>query len=302
MTRAGRAHPASRRTSGHRELRRISRRCAGEHRLPRLATIDGRMAGTLAYWWPACGNAVASPTSLAGCCCGRRGFASAVVFVIAVNWMMDHLPPHLPGWGFGGVGSASRCRVRWSATLPREAGWQGRWWTARRWPPVLGAARGRCAEPACRRRGRRPAPPPSQREPLVRGAVRQLHLEGIGYIIAGTFLVAAIRAEFGRLARQRRLARRRLGRCPSAALWAWLCARWSHPTLLAGRCCCRRSESRCPPWLRGPSRPHRGSPVRRHVHRRQHDGPGGRALLGFPGAVALLTSGTPSARSWARWR
>ena len=35
------------------------------------------------------------------------GFASAVVFVIAVNSMLDHLgdhSPHLPGWGFGGVG------------------------------------------------------------------------------------------------------------------------------------------------------------------------------------------------------
>src|SRR6478672_10139824 len=27
------------------------------------------------------------------------GFASAVVFVVAVNLMLDHLPPHLPGWG-----------------------------------------------------------------------------------------------------------------------------------------------------------------------------------------------------------
>ena len=27
------------------------------------------------------------------------GFASAVVFVIAVNLMLDHRPPHLPGWG-----------------------------------------------------------------------------------------------------------------------------------------------------------------------------------------------------------
>jgi len=35
------------------------------------------------------------------------GFTSAVVFVIAVNSMLDHLgdhSPHLPGWGFGGVG------------------------------------------------------------------------------------------------------------------------------------------------------------------------------------------------------
>ena len=35
------------------------------------------------------------------------GFASAVLFVIAVDWMLDHArgrSAQLPGWGFGGVG------------------------------------------------------------------------------------------------------------------------------------------------------------------------------------------------------
>jgi MFS family permease len=46
------------------------------------------------------------------------GFASAVVFVIAANSMQDHLPPHLPGWGFGGVGcGAERRPNRWFAVL-----------------------------------------------------------------------------------------------------------------------------------------------------------------------------------------
>ena len=42
------------------------------------------------------------------------------------------------------------------------------------------------------------------------------------------------------------------------------------------RCSCRRSESHCPPWLRGRRGPHRSSPVRGHLHRGQHDGPGSR--------------------------
>ena len=57
-------------------------------------------------------------------------------------------------------------------------------------------------------------------------------LEGIGYIIAGTFLVAAIGAEVAGLAGQRRLALVGLAAAPSAALWAMASARWSRPTLL----------------------------------------------------------------------
>lgn len=60
------------------------------------------------------------------------GFTSAVVFVIAVNSMLDHLgdhSPHLPGWGFGGVGVG----IALSAVLVLAqpgAGWQSAWWIA----------------------------------------------------------------------------------------------------------------------------------------------------------------------------
>src|SRR5690349_25034156 len=64
------------------------------------------------------------------------GFASAVVFVIAVNSMMDHLPPHLPGWGFGGVGLGIALSGALVLALPAEAGWQGAWWIS----AVLAAA------------------------------------------------------------------------------------------------------------------------------------------------------------------
>ena len=58
------------------------------------------------------------------------GFASALVFVVAVNSMLDHLPPHLPGWGFGGVGLGIALSGALVLTMPAEAGWQGAWWTA----------------------------------------------------------------------------------------------------------------------------------------------------------------------------
>ena len=48
------------------------------------------------------------------------------------------------------------------------------------------------------------------------------------------------------------------------------------------RCFCRRSESHCPPWLRGRRGPHRSSPVRGHLHRGQHDGPGSRTPARIP--------------------
>ena len=59
-------------------------------------------------------------------------------------------------------------------------------------------------------------------------------LEGIGYIIAGTFLVAAIAQHSpGWLGNGAWLVVG-LAAAPSAALWAWLSSRWSHPRT-AGR-------------------------------------------------------------------
>jgi hypothetical protein len=59
-------------------------------------------------------------------------------------------------------------------------------------------------------------------------------LEGIGYIIAGTFLVAAIRQNSSGWLGNGAWLFVGVAAAPSAALWAWLSARWSHPTLLAG--------------------------------------------------------------------
>ena len=108
------------------------------------------------------------------------GFASAVVFVVAVNWMLDHLgehSPHLPGWGLGGVGI------------------------------------GRIAAPA---------PPARHRRFNHRFAIlfASYTLEGIGYIIAGTFLVAAI--EQNSPVANGAWLFVGVAAAPSAALWAWL--------------------------------------------------------------------------------
>ncbi len=57
-------------------------------------------------------------------------------------------------------------------------------------------------------------------------------LEGIGYIVAGTFLVAAIKQTSSGWLGDGAWLFVGLAAAPSAALWAWLGARWSHPKLL----------------------------------------------------------------------
>jgi len=59
------------------------------------------------------------------------GFTSAVVFVGAVNWMVDHLrhqSPYLTGWGFGGVGVGIAVSGSLVLILPATAGWRSAWW------------------------------------------------------------------------------------------------------------------------------------------------------------------------------
>jgi hypothetical protein len=98
-------------------------------------------------------------------------------------------------------------------------------------------------------------------------------LEGIGYIIAGTFLVAAIKQNSSGWLGTGAWLFVGLAAVPSAALWAWLCARWSHPTLLAGALLLQAFGIALPAIAPGRRGPHRSSPVRGHVHRGQHDGP-----------------------------
>lgn len=165
------------------------------------------------------------------------GVASALVFVIAVNTVLDHLhghPAHLPGWAFGGVGVGIALSAGLVFGLPARAGWQGAWWLAAGCTAALSVAAW-FMRPATtssevkahadqRKTTRRPFA-------LLFGSYT---LEGIGYIIAGTFLVAAIAQNSpGRLGIGAWLVVG-LAAIPSAALWARLSSRYSHPVLLTG--------------------------------------------------------------------
>lgn len=162
---------------------------------------------------------------------GVAGFTSALVFVIAVNTMLEHLhghPAHLAGWGFGGVGAG----IALSALLVLATGdWKVAWWAAAAVAALLGV--GAWSMPAV----------PHGTATTPAGDTRPAHgpftllltsytLEGIGYIIAGTFLVAAVAQGAPAWLGGSTWLVVGLATVPSAALWAALSSRWSHPALL----------------------------------------------------------------------
>jgi MFS family permease len=166
------------------------------------------------------------------------GFAGAVVFVIAVNWMLDYLgdhSPHLPGWGLGGVGIGIALSGALVLMLPATAGWRAAWWMASLSAAILSAAAWvmcRTSQPAVV--AVRAAPPAPHRRFNRRFAIlfASYTLEGIGYIIAGTFLVAAIKQNSPDWLANGAWLFVGVAAAPSAALWAWLTGRWTHRTLL----------------------------------------------------------------------
>ena len=74
-------------------------------------------------------------------------------------------------------------------------------------------------------------------------------LEGVGYIVAGTFLVAAIEQSSPGWIGSGAWVLVGLAAVPSSALWAWLGRRWSRPGPAAGRAGHPGGRaSPCPPW------------------------------------------------------
>jgi predicted MFS family arabinose efflux permease len=219
------------------------------------------------------------------------GFASAVVFVIAVNSMLDHLPSHLPGWGFGGVGLGIALSGALVLAMPVTAGWQGAWWTAAGMAALLSvgawAMRGRSGAGAV------PTPsPPHGANRWFAVLLVSYTLEGIGYIVAGTFLVAAVRQGSPGWLGNGAWVLVGLAAAPSAALWAWLSGRWPHPTLLAGALLLQAFGIALPALAGGAV----AALIGAVLFGATFIGISTMALaagrrLGFPGAVALLTAG-----------
>ncbi|WUJ74724.1 YbfB/YjiJ family MFS transporter [Kribbella soli] len=151
------------------------------------------------------------------------GIASALVFVIAVSAVLPRLHSHHVGWTFGGVGAG----IALSGAVLAGGNWRTAWCLA----ALLTVA---CTIPAWNLTG-------SASSTTVARGTRSRHfnallasytLEGIGYIIAGTFLVAAINETATGAVGNGAWIIVGLAALPSTALWAWLSRSWSRSTLL----------------------------------------------------------------------
>ncbi|GGN42190.1 YbfB/YjiJ family MFS transporter [Streptomyces fuscichromogenes] len=168
------------------------------------------------------------------------GAFSAMIFVTAASSLLSRLrehPAHLPGWAFGGVGAGIALSGVLVLVLRTVGNWQTAWWASAALAAVLTlGAWGLRPEPT-------PLPVPSAPAPRAGSSGPRTHrwfgalfasytLEGIGYIIAGTFLVAAINQTSPGWIGSGAWVLVGLAAVPSAALWAGLGRRWSRPDLL----------------------------------------------------------------------
>nr|WP_324771003.1 YbfB/YjiJ family MFS transporter [Streptomyces kunmingensis] len=177
------------------------------------------------------------------------GAASALVFVVAAGSLLHHLrdhPPHLSGWAFGGVGGGIALSGLLILLLRPVADWRAAWWAAAALTTALAAASWNL------RPEEAPLAPPAKAKAKGNGngngktkvsgtAGTHRHfgallvsytLEGVGYIVAGTFLVAAIGQGSEEWVGSGAWVLVGLAAVPSAALWARLGRRWSRPGLL----------------------------------------------------------------------
>jgi len=171
------------------------------------------------------------------------GAASALVFVIAAGTLITALRTHgdhLIGWGFGGVGAGIALSGALVLAL-RDAGtWRQAWWLVAALSLVLAIPAWRLPTDAAvtakqRSSSSSPSPAPSPTARPMDGFTALLasyFLEGVGYIIAGTFLVVAIDQSAPGWVGTSAWVLVGLAAMPSAALWAGLSHRWSRASLL----------------------------------------------------------------------
>ncbi|MFG2367346.1 YbfB/YjiJ family MFS transporter [Streptomyces mirabilis] len=177
------------------------------------------------------------------------GVASALIFVIAVSSLLSHLreyPAHLPGWAFGGVGAGIAVSGLLVLLLRPVADWRAAWWASAALAAVLAVASWNLrpeapptttqADQATKATTVTAAAADDSRGPCTHRWFTALFasytLEGIGYIIAGTFLVAAIEQSSPGPLGGGAWVLVGLAAVPSSALWARLGRRWSRPDLL----------------------------------------------------------------------
>ena len=166
------------------------------------------------------------------------GIASALLFVIAASTLFTGAAARA-GWGFSGVGLGIAASGALVLAIGPGSTWRAAWWGTAALAAVLGVAAWTLRPPAAGRppdrNQPRPGDPGDGRPRTARwfaALFASYTLEGVGYIIAGTFLVAAVgRAGPAWLGSGAWLIAG-LAAAPSAAMWARLARRWSRSTLV----------------------------------------------------------------------
>jgi hypothetical protein len=164
------------------------------------------------------------------------GVASALLFMIAVAGLLSHLSSHgahLTGWAFGGVGAGIALSGALVLVIRTTSTWVSAWIAAAILAAILAAAAWNLLPETSRA-----SPGSAGRTGVPRthrwftAVAASYTLEGIGYIIAGTFLVAAIDQNSAGWVGDGAWVLVGLAALPSSALWAWLSVKISRPTLL----------------------------------------------------------------------
>ncbi|MFF1570828.1 YbfB/YjiJ family MFS transporter [Streptomyces sp. NPDC058293] len=125
------------------------------------------------------------------------GAASALVFMIATSALVAGLAAHaehMTGWAFGGVGAGIALSGLMVVAMQEVGSWRAAWLACAALTVLLAAAawrlvprRAGAADPAATAAAQRP-----RTRRWFTALLASYLLEGMGYIIAGTFLVAAL--------------------------------------------------------------------------------------------------------------
>jgi predicted MFS family arabinose efflux permease len=166
------------------------------------------------------------------------GFASAVVLVYTMNSLLTNLrgrSSELPAWGLGGIGGGIVLSGVLVLVVRAVGDWRTAWWASAVLVAVLTGIAWMLLPPVppAQLRGQNQGEPPTPaNHRLFVALLLSYTLEGFGYIIAGTFLVAAIeKTSPGGLGSDAWVIVG-LVAVPSAALWGLLGRRWTLPRAL----------------------------------------------------------------------
>lgn len=162
------------------------------------------------------------------------GASSSIVFVVAASAMLSGLAAnerHLAGWGFGGVGAGILLSGVMVAVVRTAATWQMTWWFSAAVTCLLAAAAWNLSAAKSEAAVSSSTSRPRTWKWFV-ALWTSYTLEGVGYIIAGTFLVAAV--QVGGSAAIGSLVWIVVGATaiPSCVLWTRLGDIWTRPALL----------------------------------------------------------------------